>query len=249
VYERLARWCFNNAWKVVGGWALTFVAILIATASIGPAYDGSFEIPESDSASGFEVIETYFGGAGAGLSGSIVFQAEQGVEDDVVKAAMVDLFETIQSQSGDGETFEQLSVRSPYTEGNEANISPSGQIAYASINLPNDTDQVAAQAMGAAIDDLIEDEGLTEIDGLRVEIGGAAFGEFEPPESEVLGLAFAVLVLTLAVAIAVGLVHDHRGLGQRRLHRREIRVGLVFVQRRFANDRATLHRAVVLGAD
>ena len=88
MYERLARWCFNNAWKVVGAWVLAFAAIAVATGAVGPAYDGSFEIPESDSASGFEVIETYFGGAGAGLPGSIVFEAEQGVADADVTAAM-----------------------------------------------------------------------------------------------------------------------------------------------------------------
>ena len=205
MYERLARWCFNNAWKVVGGWALAFAAIFAATISVGPAYDGSFEIPESDSASGFEVIETYFEGAGAGLSGSIVFEATQGVDDPEVVEAMSGLFATMRAETGEGETFERLSLRSPYDEGNEANISPSGQIAYASINLPNDTDQIEAQSMGGAIDELIEERGLDEINGLRVEIGGAAFGEFEPPESEVLGLAFAVFVLIVAMGSVVAM--------------------------------------------
>ena len=205
MYERLARWCFNNAWKVVGGWVLAFAGIAAATVSIGPAYDGSFEIPESDSASGFEVIETYFGGAGAGLPGSIVFQAEQGVTDDEIKATMAALFESIRSQTGEGETFESLALRSPYDPGNEATIAPSEQIAYASISLPSGTDQRQAIEMGVAINELVEAEGLAEIEGLRVEIGGAAFGEFEPPESEVLGLAFAVLVLIVAMGSVVAM--------------------------------------------
>ncbi len=214
MYERLARWCFNNAWKVVGAWIVTFVGIAAATAAVGPAYDGSFEIPESDSASGFEVIETYFGGEGAGLPGSIVFEAEQGVNDDEVTAVMRGLFDTIRSESGEGQTFENLSLRSPYDEGGEANIASAGdragEIAYASINLPNGTDQIKAQEMGAAIEELIkatgeEGLGIQEIDGLRVEIGGAAFGEFEPPESEVLGLAFAVFVLIVAMGSVVAM--------------------------------------------
>ncbi len=209
MYERLARWCFNNAWKVVAGWIVAFIGIAAATGAVGPAYDGSFEIPESDSASGFEVIETYFGGAGAGLPGSIVFQAEQGVADPEVAAAMSGLFDTIRSESGEGETFESLSLRSPYDEGGEANIASvgerAGEIAYASINLPNGTDQVAAQSMGGAIEELIEEQGIEEIEGLRVEIGGASFGEFEPPESEVLGLAFAVFVLIVAMGSVVAM--------------------------------------------
>jgi len=209
VYERLARWCFNNAWKVVGAWVLTFVAIGVTTAAVGPAYDGSFEIPESDSASGFELIETYFGGAGAGLPGSIVFEAEQGVDDPEVMTAMTGLFDSIRAETGEGETFEDLALRSPYDPGGEQNIASrgerAGEIAYASINLPTGTDQIAAAEMGAELETLIEEQEIEEIDGLRVEIGGAAFGEFEPPESEVLGLAFAVFVLIIAMGSVVAM--------------------------------------------
>ncbi len=209
MYERLARWCFKNAWKVVGAWVVTFVAIGAAVAAVGPAYDGSFEIPDSDSASGFEVIETYFGGAGAGLPGSIVFAAEQGVDDPEVVTAMTTLFDTIRAQTGEGETFENLSLRSPYDPGGEQNIASTGErageIAYASINLPPGTDQIAAADMGAELETLMEEQKIEEIEGLRVEVGGAAFGEFEPPESEVLGLAFAVFVLIIAMGSVVAM--------------------------------------------
>lgn len=209
MYTRLARWCFNNAWKVVGAWALAFLAIGATTSAVGPAYDGSFEIPDSDSASGFELIETYFGGAGAGLPGSIVFEASQGVDDPEVVAAMTGLFDAIRSESGDGDRFEDLSLRSPYEPGGEQNIASvgerAGEIAYASVNLPTGTDQIKAAEMGAEFEKLIEAQGIEEIDGLRVEVGGAAFGEFEPPESEVLGLAFAVFVLIVAMGSVVAM--------------------------------------------
>ena len=49
---------------------------------------------------------------------------------------------------------------------------------------------------------------LPEVEGLRIEIGGAAFAEFEPPQSELIGLAFAIVVLILAFGsvLAMGLV-------------------------------------------
>ena len=45
------------------------------------------------------------------------------------------------------------------------------------------------------------------IDGLRVELGGFIFAEFEEPSSEVLGLAFAIVILILAFGsvLAMGL--------------------------------------------
>ncbi len=50
-------------------------------------------------------------------------------------------------------------------------------------------------------------ETLPDQDGLQVELGGQVFAEFEPPESELLGLAFAVVILLLAFGsvLAMGL--------------------------------------------
>ncbi len=209
MYERLARWCFNNARKVIAAWAVVFLVIGVLVRAIGPAYDGSFEIPDSDSASGFEILEGSFGGSGGGLPGTIVFEAEQGVDDPDVVAAMTGLFDAIRADSGEGATFDELSLVSPYDPEGLRNIAGagerSGEIAYATINLPTGTDQIKASEMGAAIGELIELQRLEEVDGLRVEIGGAAFGAFEPPESEVLGLAFAVMVLIVAMGSVVAM--------------------------------------------
>ena len=47
----------------------------------------------------------------------------------------------------------------------------------------------------------------TDVDGLQIEVGGQALGEFEPPESELIGIAFAIVVLILAFGsvLAMGL--------------------------------------------
>ena len=45
------------------------------------------------------------------------------------------------------------------------------------------------------------------IDGVTVEVGGAVFSEFAPPESEMIGLAFAIVILIVAFGsvMAMGL--------------------------------------------
>ena len=60
--------------------------------------------------------------------------------------------------------------------------------------------------MGAAIEDLIEDRGLRSMEGLEVEVGGIWFAQVSPPESEAIGLAFAVFVLiaVLGSVVAMG---------------------------------------------
>ena len=79
---------------------------------------------------------------------------------------------------------------------------PPGTIAYATVNLPEDIDFTRASEIGKEIRDLIP-----EVDGLRVELGGFLFAEFEQPSAELFGLAFAIIILIVAFGsvIAMGL--------------------------------------------
>jgi len=209
MFTRLARFCFNNPWKVLLGWVAILLAVFGTVAVIGPAYDSSFEIPASESADGLEVVDEYFGGFGGGASGSVVFAAEQGVDDPEVEAAMSGLFDSMKAEAEPGGELAGLLIRSPYDPGAD-NLTASqgpyaGQMAYASISIPLEIDQTESAVMGGVIDDMIVEHGVEEIDGLRVEVGGAALGEFAPPESEILGLAFAVIVLIVAMGSVVAM--------------------------------------------
>ncbi len=205
MYSKLGRWCFNHPWQVAGGWLAVLLVIAASLGVIGPSYDGTFEIPESESADGFAIIDDKFGGVGSGLPGSIVFRAEQGVEDPEVQRAITTYIDEILAENGVGDTFEGIQIQSPYAPGAESQISPSGEIAFAQVSLPQSTDQIAASEMGVEMHDRILEGELSEIDGLQVEIGGAVLGEFEPPESELLGLAFAIVVLIVAMGSVVAM--------------------------------------------
>ena len=60
--------------------------------------------------------------------------------------------------------------------------------------------------MGRTIEGLVEELGLNSIEGLEVEVGGIWFAELRPPESEAIGLAFAIFVLiaVLGSVMAMG---------------------------------------------
>ena len=70
------------------------------------------------------------------------------------------------------------------------------------MNLDDSLDQVELSDIGAEIGDLVP-----AVDGVTVEVGGRALAEFEPPESELIGLGFAIVVLILAFGsvLAMGL--------------------------------------------
>ena len=203
---RLAAWCFRSRWKVIGAWFVLLVGVYAWGGAIGgDKYDGSFEIPKSDSRSGLDVLEKSFGGGGAGLSGSIVYQVESGnVTDPAVQEPMAKLFAAVaEINSKESDTDEHVSVVSPYEgEQGAAQISQDGRTAYATINLGSEVDQTESGKIGEKIEKL-----LPALDGVNIQIGGHALASFEPPSSELIGIAFAIVVLILAFGsvLAMGL--------------------------------------------
>ena len=207
---RVAGWCFDRPIAAVGVWLLGLVTLVGAAGAIGSAYDAELDIPDSDSTDGFAVLDQHFPELGAGSqSGTIVFRADQGVDDPGVTVAMEELFELVDAGFPDADgvaTHPGATVISPYSErgaGQVARHGPlAGELAYAQVNLAADVDLTESAALGEAIA-----EHAPAIAGLEVLPGGSALAPYRPPESELIGLAFAVVILILAFGsvLAMGL--------------------------------------------
>ena len=192
---RLGGWSFQHPWKMLGAWVAVIVVVFGSVGAIGAAYDSGFEIPDSESRRGFDALDTHFGGFGSGQSGSIVFRAEAGIDDPAVRAPMEALFAEVGAFAG-------VIVTSPYDADGAGQVSADRTLAFAAVSLSADLDFTETSEIGLEIVEL-----SPELPGLQVEVGGAALAEFEPPESEFIGLAFAVVVLILAFGsvLAMGL--------------------------------------------
>jgi RND superfamily putative drug exporter len=196
MYRTLARWCFRHHWTVIGLWIIAFVGMNVLGGIVGAANESEFESPQSESTQGFATVQEYFPEfGGSGFGGSIVFQTDEGVRSPEIETAMTDLFDEVDQIDG-------VNVISPYSEFGANQISDDGTIAFARVELANTVDQTESAEIGA---DIRRD--APEIEGLRIEVGGAPLGEFEPPESELIGLAFAIVVLILSFGsvLAMGL--------------------------------------------
>jgi len=199
VFVRLGTWCHDHRWRVVLMWVFALVVLGGASGAIGTDFKEDFNGPDVESQVGFDTLDEHFGGQGAGLTGTIVFQAEQGVDDPDVKAAMSALFAELDAR-------DDVTVVSPYDQAGEHQIATQGEaagtIAYAEIEMPEGTPWADAQKVGASV---LED--APSIEGLEVEVGGQNFAEFEEPSSEVIGLAFAVVILIISFGsvMAMGL--------------------------------------------
>jgi putative drug exporter of the RND superfamily len=203
VYMNLARWCFVHRRVVVVAWVSIILFAGIAVGVVGSDFGGDPEAPESESRTGFEVLEEHFGGLGTGQSGSIVFAAEQGIDAPEVRAAVERLFFQAAAHPG-------VTVISPYSEEAFGQISErgdrAGRVAYARVELSDDITWAESGDIGKEL--AAEAERLeAEVPGLQVEIGGEVLAEFEPPEAELIGLSFAVLVLIISFGsvLAMGL--------------------------------------------
>ena len=196
--SRLGRWCFHKRRAVLGLWIVGVAGLFGAALGIGGGFTAEQQLPGSETEAGFDALDEHFGafgGAGSGLTGTIVFSAEQGVDDPEVVSVMQQMFSEANAING-------VQILSPYESGgfSGGGISDSGEIAYADIQLGSEVDQESAGGIGDEIGDLIP-----TLAGLQVEIGGAVLSGVEPPQSELIGVSFAIFILILATGSVLGM--------------------------------------------
>jgi RND superfamily putative drug exporter len=130
---RLGGWCFDHRRATVGLWAAVLVVVLGVAGAVGPAFGSGSVVPNSDSATGFAVLEEHFPELGTGgQSGMIVFRAEQGVDDPEVADAMERLFATVDAGFPDEagrSTAPGATVVSPYSAQGGGQIASAGPLA------------------------------------------------------------------------------------------------------------------------
>ena len=198
--KRLAEVCFRRRRRVVLLWAIGIVVLGALMGAVGSGYSSDFTLPDVESKRGVDILDEQFGGQGAGQIGNLVFEADSGIEDPEVRAVIEPFLEEVAAIDG------IQSLTSPYEEGNEGQISESGEdagkIAYASFEAPSDASFEDTVVIG---DDIRA--AMPESEDVRIELGGMAFAEFEVPSSEALGLGFAIVILIIAFGsvLAMGL--------------------------------------------
>ena len=195
MFARLGSFCHRRRRLVAVGWFVALLVLGSVQGAVGSAFQDEFTLPDVESRTGFDILEEHFGGQGTGVTGTIVFRTDRGVRDPEIRTAMEGLFAKVDAR-------DDVTVTSPYAAGGERQIAENGRIAYAELEMPMDTPfdetlKVSEEIRAAT----------PQIAGLQVEVGGAAFAEFAEPNSEVLGLAFAIVILIIAFGsvLAMGL--------------------------------------------
>jgi RND superfamily putative drug exporter len=212
MFARLGSWCHDRRKLVLVLWIVALFGMNGLAGAAGEAYRQDFTLPGFDSTAGFKLLEEEFpDGPTSPQVGTVVFEAPAGVTDPDVRARMEALLERVR------EIEHVTLVESPYAPGGERQISTEGNapgtIAVANVYLPEDIDFEAAAGVADEIRELLP------VDGVRVELGGYLFAEFEEPKSELFGLAFAIVILivafgsVLAMGLPVGVALFGIGIG------------------------------------
>ncbi|MEZ5203495.1 MAG: hypothetical protein R2701_03670 [Acidimicrobiales bacterium] len=102
-------------------WLVVLFGVNGIANGIGDNYRQDLNLPDVESRDGFDLLNAKFGGQGTGFTGTIVFEADQGVDDASVQAAMSKLFDTVAAQDAVSR------VVSPYEPGGERQVSKTGR--------------------------------------------------------------------------------------------------------------------------
>ncbi len=198
MFGRLGQWCCRRRWVVLVAWILVILIGGGISGAVGSGFKSEFNLPDVESKHGMDILKAKFEGDGAGSSGTIVFQSKDGF-DDAEKAQLQTFLNSVAK-------VEKTTVQSPFVPAGATQVSTrdgaEGTIAYARIEVPRQLDQEEGKAYAEKVQ-----KAQPHIDGVRIEYGGQMFVEFEPPNSEMLGLAFAIVILIAAFGsvLAMGL--------------------------------------------
>lgn len=226
MFARLGAFCARNNKLVLASWLVALLIGSILFVTVGNSYSTDFELPDVESAKGIEILNSEMAGLGAGMEGTIVVRSDSGFDDPRITEPLSEFF--TRTSKIDGVTVEN--PFEPRIEGLDDPVVPwflsgtddpseiidmsaaqeqiatsgdlAGKLAYARVSVSRDFDMDHAEAIGQKI---IAD--APSIDGVQIEYGGEFFQNFEPPASELLGLASAIVILVVAFGsvLAMGL--------------------------------------------
>ncbi len=204
---RLGHLAVRHRRVVLGIWLALLVGVGALSVAFGGETSDELTLPGTESQQAFDLLEAKFP-AQAGSSTRVVFAAPEGatLDDPAAMAAIDGVMADTEAVEGVG------SSTSPSDTGT---ISPDGTVAFGEVRYPVG----GLEVTDATLEGVVSATGSAVEAGLVVEFGGEVIpgAEMEPPSSEAIGLAVAVVVLLVSfgsvLAMGLPLITALIGLG------------------------------------
>jgi len=192
---RWGRRAAQHPWRMITVWLIIAATVFGLNAAIGGDVSDDFSVPGTEAQRGVDVLDEQFPSQG-GVAGRVVFADPDGdITDTAARTAVADTLEEMAKGPN------VLAVSDPFAAA-DASLSPSGDIAYATIRYSVDP---PGAAEGEAALEAIE---IARDAGLDAELSRTIVSGVEEIEgSEAIGLAVALVVLLVAFGsvIAAGI--------------------------------------------
>src|SRR6202789_2127698 len=125
----IARWCVTHRRLVLAAWLVGVIALAGIAKSAGSDYNDSFSLNGTQSFDALKLLE-HAAPKASGDSEQIVIAVKKGrVTDPAVKSRANSMFARVQKLP------DVASVASPFTSTGAAQVSKSGQVAYAVVTM------------------------------------------------------------------------------------------------------------------
>ncbi|MFZ1880122.1 MAG: MMPL family transporter [Gaiellaceae bacterium] len=192
---RFAGACARRPWRVVGGWALVFVALIGLNAAFHGKLINDFKIPGSDTQRATDLITAKFGAQkGAALRVVVAAPAGQRLDSTDNAGAIRKLLAAAgaSQKTLDEHPKDVADITSPLESGS-SQLSGSGQVAYFDVQYDRTGFELPRSGVVNAEDQL---RSIADAAGLQVEFTGEA--ESAPPTqgiSDIIGLLVAFVIL------------------------------------------------------
>ncbi|TML69713.1 MAG: MMPL family transporter [Actinobacteria bacterium] len=185
----LAGWCVRHRRLVVTGWLVALIGLTAISHSVGASYKDSFSLPGTQSFEALNLLQQVAPKA-SGDREQIVVAVEQGKVTDPAVRGQVEAMLAKVATLGD-----VASVASPYGPTGAAQISSSGEIAFANVTLTKQAAKITTGEAKKFVDTAKAGAG----NGVQVEVEGqvAKSATRASVSSTGLGAAAALVVLLL----------------------------------------------------
>ena len=159
---------------MLGSWLALVIGLTVLGTVAGGVFKVDFSLPGSESQRAFDILEQRGFGDRTGEQSQVVFEAQQGVDDPAVKAAIEGFLTKVTT------SVDNVAAVSPYTEAGARQVAEGRTIAYAELNF-------ADRPSSNYVDDAKVVKALRDqiaVPGLRVELGSDIFAEQRGPQVE-----------------------------------------------------------------
>jgi len=185
----IGRWCVVHRRTVLTGWIVGMIVLTVLSQSAGTDYKNSFSLNGTQSFEALQLLERAAPKASGDVE-QVVFAVKQGkVTDPGVKARANTVLKKLAALP------DVASVASPYATGATAQISKSGQVAFANVTL---TQQAQKYSVGQS-NKFVDTATSGSNDGVQVAVEGqlAEQANQQKPTDTFIGGVAALIVLYL----------------------------------------------------